>query len=535
MIRIMTWLLVGLSSSIVLAADPWIGKPAFWKPDAKARSKVGNEEIDIATVSFPAMVQDVDGDWLLLEKAWVRKSDVMKTEEAFDYYNERIRQKPLEALAWRNRGIIWSAKGGTDNTMKDFAEALRLDPKEVRTYNIRSLCWYGNGEFERAIQDSTEAIRLDPTNAEAYSNRAIFRERIGDDDKAMQDNAEAIRLDPKYWHPYWWRSFSRSKKGDYHKAIEDLSEALRLDPKNPTVYDTIAQLQATCPDEHVRDGRKAVQNATTACELTAWEGWPQIDTLAAAYAEAGDFANAVKWEENAIALSAPTGTPGSQFLQHKLALYKSGKPLRLTDAIPTEPATLSPDTQITIGMKVIPAIGVSLDTPLKEGDRTIATLKDLRWPFNVEHVNGDLLRIGDMTVHGWVQRSAVIPIDDVIKAQAEAIQKTPTAGNYHNRGNSWSLRGDFDMALSDFSTAILLDPDSAHSFYARAGVWLQKNDYKNAISDATEALRLSTDRDLRISAYSLRAIAYEQAGKKEAAESDRREEERLKNSLSRRR
>ena len=84
-----------------------------------------------------------------------------------------------------------------------------------------------------------------------------------------------------------------------------------------------AWLWATCKDAKFRDGKQAVESATKACELTKWQSPGYLDTLAAAYAESGDFAAAIHWEEKAIEL---THDPKSAESHRKnLALFKDHK------------------------------------------------------------------------------------------------------------------------------------------------------------------------------------------------------------------
>jgi len=88
-------------------------------------------------------------------------------------------------------------------------------------------------------------------------------------------------------------------------------------------------LQATFPDAEFRDGAKAVENATKACELTTWKNAWFVNTLAAAYAEAGDFNSAVKWQKKAIDLLDKASCSGYPVdFEARLKLYQSGKPYR---------------------------------------------------------------------------------------------------------------------------------------------------------------------------------------------------------------
>jgi tetratricopeptide (TPR) repeat protein len=196
-----------------------------------------------------------------------------------------------EAVAYSARGIEWCEKGKFDEAIGDLNEAIRLDPQDARALVYRGIAWAGKNDFDQAIADFSEAIRLDPKLASAYGNRSLTWQDIG----------------------------------EYERAISDAEEMIRLDPNGVFAHSNCAWLLATCPDGKCRDGKRAVKLATTACELSGWMDADDIDTLAAAYAEVGDFENAIKWQEKALERSPPTDR--DEF-QGRLALFKSHTPYR---------------------------------------------------------------------------------------------------------------------------------------------------------------------------------------------------------------
>ena len=148
----------------------------------------------------------------------------------------------------------------------------------------------------------------------------------GDFDKALADLTEAIRLDPKLAQAYLCRGEAYSEKGEHGKAIADITEAIRLEPKNAKAQNALAWLLATCSQERFRDGQQAIAHATQACELTKWQLWNCLDTLAAAYAEAGKFDKAVEFQQKAVELAVKDAEKDR--LRERLKLYRSGNPFR---------------------------------------------------------------------------------------------------------------------------------------------------------------------------------------------------------------
>jgi tetratricopeptide (TPR) repeat protein len=126
---------------------------------------------------------------------------------------------------------------------------------------------------------------------------------------------------------YTFRGNAWRHKGDYDRALADYNKVIELDPTDDAGYDGAAWLLAVCPESKYRNGVKAVKLAKKAVELRDWSG--NIDTLAAAYAEAGRFQDAIKTEERAMAKLKQEGETKylAEFEEH-LSSYKAGKPWR---------------------------------------------------------------------------------------------------------------------------------------------------------------------------------------------------------------
>jgi len=187
------------------------------------------------------------------------------------------------------------------------------------------------GQHREAIPLLTQAINMDGRNANAYSARGRAWAGLGDYDKALEDYDRALTVNPKDTLTYHSRSRLWELKGEYAKAIDDYHHILAIQPDNCVAWEQLAWLQATCPDANFRDGKKAFENATKAYQLSGGEGFSQIETVAVAYAECGDFEAAQQWQAKAIGLLEAEKDPPKQLLDQmraRLELFKQEKPYR---------------------------------------------------------------------------------------------------------------------------------------------------------------------------------------------------------------
>ena len=253
--------------------------------------------------------------------AYVSKGDY---EKAIADSTEALRLDAKCVWAYCDRGWAFGAKGEYDQAIADYTEAIRLDANFVPAYGNRGSAYGSKGEYDKAIADYTEVIRLDAKSAGAYTGRGSAHFGKGDLDKAIADYVEAIRLSPKSAETHLERGYVYEMNRDFEKAVADYTETVRLDPQSLDAHNALAWLLATCPEPAVRDGRRALDHAQKAVALA--KDANTLDTLAAAWAECGDFEAASRWQSKAIELE-PSADQLEEF-QERLGLYEERTPYR---------------------------------------------------------------------------------------------------------------------------------------------------------------------------------------------------------------
>jgi tetratricopeptide (TPR) repeat protein len=255
---------------------------------------------------------------------YVRKKEY---ELAVADLDEAIRLEPHNSDAFLTRGVVWYRKSDRDRAVKDYDEALRLQPGNARALGNRGLVWVETGQYDRAIADYDESIRLDPHDPSTFSNRAKAWEKKGEIDRALADYAEVLRLQPGDEQGRIDRCGVFRRQNQYGLALDELNEGLSTAPENRAILNLRAWILATCPEAAYRDGARAIEDASRACELTEHKDANYIDTLAAAYAEVGKYESAVLWQQLALTDPKFIADYGPK-ARERLQLYQEGKPYR---------------------------------------------------------------------------------------------------------------------------------------------------------------------------------------------------------------
>ena len=135
-------------------------------------------------------------------------------------------------------------------------------------------------------------------------------------------------MDPSYAQAYGGRAAVYLSRGEPELAIRDYRKAIELEA-SPEMLNNLAFVLATHQDARLRDGPEAVRLAERACQLTDYKAADFLDTLAAAYAEIGQFAKAVRTVEKALELASGSGNEKlTKDIRAKLELYKAKRPHR---------------------------------------------------------------------------------------------------------------------------------------------------------------------------------------------------------------
>lgn len=231
--------------------------------------------------------------------------------------------------AYVARGVRNELGGNFARALLDYTEAIRMEPKSILAHYHRGCLHLELGNLKQAVADLDVVIKLDLNYGaiRAHLVRGHVHAEMGQRDRALADYAEVIQRAYNNAEGRGMRAEAYKAKGHYAAANADYAKARQMSPRDDVALNALAWFRATCPDASFRNGREAVEDATKACELSKWEVGHNIDTLAAACAEVGDFGNAVKYQAQAISKSVLSAGARKE-MEQRLRLFKQGRPWR---------------------------------------------------------------------------------------------------------------------------------------------------------------------------------------------------------------
>jgi tetratricopeptide (TPR) repeat protein len=342
-----------------------------------------------------------------------------KYQEAIDVLTPHLKRDPSDAESYFARGTAYARLDQYDEALADFDKVLSLDPQHRMALELRAKCLVDLAKYEEAKIAYTVVIDRGPDEVASYFGRAKCYDALDQHDL----------------------------------AIADLEKALQSDPTDAFSHYLLALLLASSPNDTLRDGKRAVDEAQIAVQLIAADSpqhWQALCCLATAYAECGDFKKAIALQEEGLALAADG--KGKQDAERTLERYRGGEPYRRFS-----------------------------DRSVREAAARIDLLFEEK------------------------------KYQEAIDALTEQLERNPSdADAFLFRGTAYCRLERFEEGLADFEKALKLKPDHTSALKSRAKCLLDLRKYQEAAEAYDRVIRDNPDEAIY---HMLRSRCYEALGK----------------------
>ncbi|MGE5214047.1 MAG: tetratricopeptide repeat protein [Nitrospirota bacterium] len=254
-----------------------------------------------------------------------------KIDDAIAQYRSALQMQPDSWDAEYNLGTALVNKGQADEALPHCERAVSMRPTDPDAQVSLGDALLQKGRIDEAIAHYQTATTLRPDHFLArYSLGHALLEK-GELDGAIQVCRSALLLRDSDADCHTTLAIALEEKGNPDEAIQHYKKALELSPQSIPTLTNLAWLLATSQDESVRNGPKAIELAKQADRLTGGGNSRVLRTLAAAYAENGEFANAIRTARSAMQIARMQGEDSlATELDQQTALYQLGMPFRET-------------------------------------------------------------------------------------------------------------------------------------------------------------------------------------------------------------
>lgn len=284
--------------------------------------------LDEALAEFDTAIKIRPDYWQGHVNAAVVLIDKGMLDEAMARLNQVLEHNPKSSHAHGSVGVILARKGMVDEAMARFETALELDPDYSEAHANLGRLLLDKGRSEEATGHFQMAMELDLENPIGHLELGQVLLQRRKMEKAVEHLEKALEIDPRLMDAHLMLANALAAQGDFASAVARLQKAAAVAPNNLRPVNDLAWLLAVCPQDDVRDGAKAVQLAERACAVTGHRNPVLLSTLAAAYAEVGEFSEAIATATKALILLKPEHEPLEKVIRQHLELYRAGKPCR---------------------------------------------------------------------------------------------------------------------------------------------------------------------------------------------------------------
>ena len=283
---------------------------------------------EVAVLDFTAALESDELDAEVYRQRAFSWQGLGESDAAIADLSMAIRLEPDRPELYSNRAGVRRQRGDdpgaiVDEALAEFTQAI-AESDETSTRRVRGQAFFQVAEYELALADLNAVLAKEPTDEVALLTRGRTLFVLGDDGGALADYTVVVDAGGEcVSEARAGRAVLYEEREDWAAAIRDYEQAIEASPEDDDLLARCAWLLATCPKPELRSGKRAVEYARRACEVTKWKDWFCLDAYAAASAEAGDFHSAVSWQERVLAMG-PEGQLGP--LQQRLDAYRNNRP-----------------------------------------------------------------------------------------------------------------------------------------------------------------------------------------------------------------
>jgi len=277
-----------------------------------------------------ALNPDNPSTYAALGEAYLNLRDPARAQP---YLEKAIVMRPRDHdvlfLSLYNLGKAQMDQGRPAEAQNAFDAAAALRPKSATTAHGQALSLDIQGKPAEAAEAYERALRLDPNLVKAHHDYALMLARHGHTEDSIEHFRAAIRIDPQHASSYANMGTLMQVQGKTREAIDLWEKAIEIEPDRHGTLRSLAWVYATDPDATIRNGSRAVAMAKRANELIGGRDSLTLDALAAAYAETGDYFQAIAAAELAQSRAEDLGRAAvAAEVGRRLDLYRQSRAYR---------------------------------------------------------------------------------------------------------------------------------------------------------------------------------------------------------------
>ncbi|MDX2141644.1 MAG: tetratricopeptide repeat protein [Chloroflexota bacterium] len=458
-------------------------------PESAENIETRNSNTTIRTVD--QLIADFPNDTRVYFAAAFVYTSANDLEAAIEAFTNALEIDPDNLDALLNRGVLYLGTGEYDRAIRDATRAIELSPYSAPAYTLRGQALYfGERDYLAAIEDFNRSIEIDPTDGGGYFLRAQAYYKLENYESAITDYTQAIALNARVTDAYLWRGLAYHQTQEYEAAIDDFTEVAALDRQNANAYFYRANSYSA-----IGNLDAAIEDYTRVIELNSENVSNAYFNRGNAFRNQGNYAAAIDDYTRLIEINPQD----SGAYNNRGDVYSRQGNHENAIADFTRAIELSPENAFAYNNRGNSLLALGhYDQAIQDYTRAIGLDSRYARPY---FGRGDAYyALNEKNLAFADYRSATqLDAGFAIMYFSQFINSSPDNPiAFYIRGLAYAVTQNYDLSITDFSTAIELNEqriDEAFFLVGRAESYRLSGEYLNAVEDYTDAIAIEPSAD----------------------------------------